>query len=300
MNKKLWLFVLAIFGFGVIVGYCIHGWILGEPDPILQGILGIGASFGLSFGVVLKAIDIFRDYRARKNETRAKNNEFIVEDIKNWVKRSSSLMAYLEYRAGHIKHNESKDPEDLPYYEETKVHLKAYNCLSLWEQAKTYSQKLKDKGKNALEKFDKKVAEIIRDLQLARSDLPGWEGRIPYCNLTRIRDAIFVEVNHRMKGNPYYDKFSKGTDGKYYSLLWGGTRLARVNRHNEEILDCLKDRIEGLIDDNELRRKITVYEDVKSKMEGNNFLEQFNEKVKDEIINPFKMGMLLKGKCRFC
>lgn len=297
MRKKIWLFVLAIFGSGVIVGYYIHGWILEELDPNVQNILGIGASLGVSAGLVVQIIDILRDYFNKKRETRIENNKLIVKDIQSWMEMSSSLMAYLEYREGHIIHSNSRDPEDLPYYEETKIHLKAYNGLSLWEKAKFYSQNLKDKGKNALEQFDKKVADVISDLQLTRSDAPNWDGKIPYCNLTSIREAIFVEVDCRIKGKRYYNQFVVSPEGKYLALSWGERILARGNR---EILNCLKNRIEDLINDIELQEKIRLYEDVESKMKENNFLVKFNKKVTNEIIKPFKMGISLIGKCRFC
>ena len=297
MSEKIWLFVLAIFGFGVILGYYIHGWILGELDPIVQNLLAIGASLGISAGLVVQIIDIFRDYFNKKRETRIQNNKIIVKDIQTWMEKSSSLMAYLEYREGRIIDRDSTDPEDLPYYEETKVHLKAYNGFSLWEKAKIYSQNLKEKGKDALEQFDKKVADVIGNLQLKRSDVPNWNGKKPYCNLTRIREAIFVEVDCRIKGKPSYSQFIITSEAKYRALSWGETILARGNR---EILNRLRNRMEDLINDIELQEVIRLYKDVKRKMKQNKSLVQFNKKLKSEIINTFKMGVPLKGKCRFC
>lgn len=297
MSEKIWLFVLAIFGFGVILGYYIHGWILGELDPIIQNLLGIGAGLGVSAGLVVQIIDILRDYFNKKREARTKNNKLIVKDIQSWMEMSSSLMAYLEYNEGRIKHRDSRDPEDLPYFEETKSHLKTYNCLSLWEKAKIYSQNLKDKGKNALEQFEKKVAVVIVDLKLKRSDVPNWNGKRPYCNLTRIREAIFVEVDCRIKGKRPYSQFVIIPEAKYHALSWGDATLARGNR---EIPNRLKNRIEDLINDIEVQGLIRFYEDVESKMKGNSSLVQFNEKTMNEIVKPFKMGVPLKGKCRFC
>jgi len=297
MSKRIWLSILLGFGLGVVIGYYIHEWQSGEIDPFVQIILGIGASSG-ALGLVVQGISVLRDYSREKNDKRERNNEIIVKDIEVWMEASSFLMANLEYIRDRIVDRGSRDPdEQLRYYEETKKHLKAYNALSLWEKAKDYSDGLKDKGKKALEQFNNEINSIIDDLNLNRSDDQNGNRERPYCNLNYIREAVFTEVACRLKGKQCYARFLFSEETKGWGLNWGDTVLARANY---DTVETLKKRIEVLISNPEQQQRIKLYENVKAKMEKNSYLKKFNERLMNEIIKPFDMGKLLKGKCRFC
>lgn len=298
MHKRIWLYIILGFGLGVSIGYYIRTWQLGEFDLLVQTILVVATGSGLSFGLVVEVIGVLRDYFKEKKDTRKRNNELIIENIETWMETSSFLMANLEYIRDHIVDRGSRDPdEQLQYYEETKKHLKAYNALSLWEKAKDYSDGLKDKGKKALEQFNNEINSKFDDLNLNRSDDPNCNGERPYCNLNYIREAVFTEVACRLKGKQYYARFLLGEKTKGWGLNWGDTVLARANY---DIVESLKKQIEVLINNPEQQQRIKLYENVKAKMEENGYLKKFSEKLMNEIIKPFNMGILLKGKCRFC
>lgn len=254
--------------------------------PVLPNILQFVI---LMLGVIVLLDKLFSD----RYERRIRNNKRMVEDMQNWVSKSSYLMADFEIRDGKLRCRDSRDPTELNYPEETKIHLKAYNALDLWEKAKTDSQSLKDKGVDVFSQFDRAVNDIISDLKLAKSGV-----KISHYNLANIKNSVFVEIRCRLRGKKAYGQFRVSPEGENYSLTWNrGTRLARGN---QKLLNILKNRIENLINSGELQEIIRCCEVIASKINENDALVKFTKKVVYEIIKPFNMGKTLKGKCRFC
>lgn len=296
MSLKRYIIGILVFLSGFGIGFLIHYW---DLDPVIQGLIGIATTLGLSgLGLLLvsESLGIIKEHYKRVRETRTANNKLIVADLQGWLNISSALMADLYYRDGSIEidrdSGEPRDP-DVKYYEETKKHLEAYNALSLWEKAKSYSQDLKKQGMDSLDQFHKKIEDIVSDLKYIRSD--GVLQK-PYYNIYRIREALYVEIGCRIKGQRQYSPFDVSKIGQYYVLKWGTTEIALGGKIK---LRRLKKQMIKLIDDTEMQKTISTYEEIKNKLIQNDALNQFKKKL-NEIIKDFNANIPLKGKCRIC
>ena len=272
-HKNFIFLIIFTFALGVIIGSSLSG------TPIFSIIFNwIFATFSLTWiiGIILQ---FFKDQR----EKRLREDQLIIKDLENWMNKTT--FCNIIYRHGEIETIDHKEP-NLPYLKQDIEVLKAYDAFTYWEKGKKFSDNMKNDGVRAFNRFKEIVDKRLKDIPLKKSLKIGSLSE-PYFFFPRILESILEEFNNNNKTGFKILAREQDVTGflEYWemSLAWGDVK----------ILNRLKNIIEDLIDDENVRKEINIYNESKKALNSNKYFTKFADKIRD-IINDFNWNQKLK------
>lgn len=208
-----------------------------------------------------------------EHETKIHQNKLILSDLENWMGKTHLI--YIDYRDGELSITEHRDPV-LPHFKETKKVLGSRNVYTLWTNSIETSNNLKKKGEKTIEAFHVMIDKELEVIPLKKSLKWGLLPKPSYSQL-RVRQSIFDGIKNIENLNlSIKDRF-----------LNDGTRT--LAEGEPETLFCLKKIIEKIVENELMREKIRIYDEVKEKLDWRDPFKEFHEKL-DEIIQEYRFS----------
>jgi len=265
--KRAWLIFTIVLSLitGIVIVYSL------KSEPTFSNVL---ASLGLSLAWLINMFwGVFKE--ARQNEQvqkqeQIRQEEFLVNDLRKWTYK----IANIGYSEGHIVGpNSHKDPV-LTYFDEVVKILENCNIYSFYEEGKTTSDRLITETKRSLETFHKLVDTATEKIPLKKSYKIGTLSE-PYMSIHRIRETIYDDVCGQPMNLKLYPDLAIKNDSMRF-LNDGEVTLAFGK---VKVLKRIKSVIENLIEDENVRKHIDIYNKAKRKLDSGDIFEEFNRRL---------------------
>lgn len=285
--KRAWLILTITLSLitGVVIGNSL------KSEPTFSNVF---ASLGLTLAWVFSMLwSVFKEARQNEKEQkqeRIRQEEFLVNDLEKWMDKTVFAMLY--YKNGEIcfKSHKNPDSDSLYYYDEVVNILEKCEIYPLWIKGKEDSKYILNEGENAFKVFQKVVDKKLENITLKK--LLSYNAIISESsyNLPRVIDTIFTKVNGdtrsliidpNRKNRIISSKLEPQLKG---SLFYGTTKLAKGKI---KILNHLKEIIYDLIENENIKKQIEIYNEAKRKLDSKLPFMEFKRRL-DKLIKNWE------------